>query len=110
MNYKSFVKSTLTPTGVPVEFQAYTGAAATYITYFCYNEQGEEWAENEEIATGYYIQVDIWSKSNYTALENQIKTLMLTAGFKRSYARDLYENDTGIYHKAMRFIYLSENT
>jgi hypothetical protein len=107
VSYKKLIKDTLAPLGIPVAFQSYSGDAKTYITYSCYLEQGEEWAEDEEIATGFYVQVDIWSKADYTTLEGQVKIAMLSAGFKRTSAQDFYENDTKTYHKALRFFMLS---
>lgn len=109
MNYKTFIETALSPVSPPVSFSDYTGTANPYITYFCYNEQGELYAEGEEIATGYYIQVDIWSKSKeYEALATQVKTLLIAAGFNREYACDLYESGTKIFHKVMRFNFVEE--
>ncbi len=103
----SLIVTTLTPLGVPVSFQKYSGAATTYITFFCYNEQGEEWAENKEIATGFYVQVDVWSKGDYSVLADQVEVAMIVAGFIRTSAQDLYESDTQIFHKAVRFVYVA---
>ena len=80
-----------------------------YIEYEIYDENGEEWAENREIATNYYVQVDIFSKTDYSDIENKIKEKKLNAGFERSMAADLYEQDTGYYHKAMRFFITLNN-
>lgn len=74
-----------------------------YIEYEVIDEQGEEWAENKEIATTYYVQVDIFSKTNYSKIEEKIKEKLINAGFERSMAADLYEKDTELYHKALRF-------
>lgn len=93
---------------VPVSFQKYSGKESTYITFFTYLEQGEQYADNEEKATGYYIQLDVWSKSDYTELIENIKDQMRAAGFIRTYAADLFEEDTKIYHKAMRFYIQSD--
>lgn len=109
MSINSIIMTALQSIGVPVSFQKYTGSAPTYITFFCYNQQGEEWAENREIATGFYVQVDVWSESDYTSLVDNVKTAMEEAGFIRKTAQDLYEDDTGIYHKAMRFSYVQNN-
>lgn len=92
---------------VPVSFQKYNGKESTYITFFNYLEQGEQYADNEEKSTGYYIQIDIWSKSDYTELIENVKNAMETAGFIRTSAADLFESDTKIYHKAIRFFYLN---
>lgn len=102
MDILATIKSVLDPI-VSNKFQAYDSPPDTYCTYFVYNEQGEAWAENESISTGYYVQVDIWSKGNYSTLYQQVKAAMVSAGFHFSYAQDLYENDTKIFHKAIRF-------
>lgn len=92
---------------VPVSFQKYNGKEGTYITFFSYLEQGEQYADNEEKATGYYIQIDVWSKSDYTILVENLKNVMEAAGFIRTSAADLFESDIKIYHKALRFFYLN---
>ena len=79
-------------------------ATAPYLEYEIIDEFGKEWAENKEIATNYYVQVDIFSMGDYSTIENAVKEKMIEAGFKRSMAADLYESDTKLYHKAMRFL------
>lgn len=91
---------------IPVSFQTYRGKSNKYVTYFCYNQQGEMWAENKEIATGFYIQINIWfDTSDYEALADQIREKLESIGFQGYTAQDLYENDTKIYHKAIRMNY-----
>lgn len=97
------------PTGVPVSRLTYTGNEDPYITFFFYNEQGEVFTDDKETVTGYYLQVDIWTKGNFVTLAEQVKTLMEEAGFKRIYSTELYEQDTGISHKVLRFSYYEEN-
>lgn len=110
INPKKFVKDILSDSEIlnltadkKVYFLHACNPKPPYIEYEFYDENGEEWAENKEIATNYYIQVDIFSKIDYTELENKIKEKMINAGFNRSMCADLYENDTQLYHKAMRF-------
>lgn len=74
-----------------------------YVEYEILGEYGEFHDENEETFTGYLVQVDIFSTGDYSKIENIIKKLMLKNGFVRDRAADLYEGDTGLYHKAMRF-------
>jgi len=97
---------TLKSLGVPVAFQKYSGSELKYITFFIYNEQGELWGDDTEIQTGYYVQVDVWSKTDYTTIVDNAITTMRDIGFIRSYATDLYENDTNTYHKSIRFSYM----
>lgn len=96
----------LEPLQVPVSFQKYSGPENAYITFHEYFQSGEEYEEDAEAFTGHYLQVDIWSTSDYTALVDNVKTLLTGAGFKRLDEMDLYEKDTGLYHKGIRFFYL----
>ena len=100
------VIDTLKPLGVPVGFQKYSGAEATYITFLEYLQSGEEFEEDVEAFTGHYVQVDIWTKTDYTALTSNIKSLLIAAGFQRLNEADFYEPDTGLYHKGLKFYYL----
>lgn len=61
-----------------------------------------------EVALGHYIQVDIWSKEDYTELVKQVVERMQRVNFKRRSEVDLYEEDTKIYHKGLKFYYLQE--
>lgn len=109
MSINKLIIDTLQPLGVQCEFETYNGEADPYITFFCYNEQGEKFADDEEIETGFYMQIDIWSKGNIEQLKVDVITLLKEAGFKRKTAQDLYESDTQIYHKCIRFFYAQNN-
>ncbi|KOC32551.1 hypothetical protein [Clostridium botulinum] len=74
-----------------------------YVEYEVINEYGAEFQENKEWFTTYIIQVDIFSKGDYDSIEKIIKEKLLKAGFSREMAADLYEKDTKLFHKAMRF-------
>ncbi|APM39871.1 hypothetical protein [Clostridium kluyveri] len=100
----SLIVQTLEPLKVPVSFQKYRGKENTYITFFNYLEQGEHYADNEEKETGYYIQIDVWSKNDYTELVENVTNSMKAAGFRRTSAADLFEEDTKIYHKMLRYV------
>jgi len=98
----------LTPLKIPVSFQKYSGKAKTYITFHEYLVSGEEYEDDEESLTAHYIQVDVWSKDDYTAIVKNVKEFLLKVGFKRLSEIDLYEEETKIYHKGLRFYYLEE--
>lgn len=105
----SLIIETLTPLKIPVSFRTYTGKETTYITFFTFLEQGEEFADDEEIVTGHYIQIDIFSKGNYTDIAKQAEQLLKAKGFKkRSHFDAPYEKDTGFYHKVLRYLYEEE--
>ncbi|NRT32648.1 prohead protease [Clostridium beijerinckii] len=116
VNIKKLMKDTLSNTDIlnlttdkKVYFLHAENPKPPYVEYEIFDENGEEWAENKEIATNYYVQVDIFSEKDYTDLENKIKEIMINAGFNRSMCADLYENDTQLFHKAMRFFITLNN-
>lgn len=74
-----------------------------YLEYEIINEYGEEYSEGTEDFTTYIVQIDIFSTGDYTQLEEIVKKIMLQNGFNRDIGNDLYEKDTKLYHKAMRF-------
>jgi len=108
MSLNQLVMNALKNIGVPVSFQTYVGTADTCITFFCYLETGELYSDDTQQATGYYVQVDVWSKGNYSAIVEQVKLAMQNAGFSFLSAYDLFESDTATYHKVLRFYYLKE--
>jgi hypothetical protein len=105
MSLNKLIIDTLSPLGVPVNFQRYTGNETTYITFFEYNQQPGLNADDSEQVTEHYIQVDIWSKGDYTNLVQQVKDALNGVGFFRTSETELYEPDTQIFHKVIRFIY-----
>lgn len=74
-----------------------------YIEYEVISERGVEFSEGKERYTTYLVQVDIFSKTDYTELETKVRSIMIEQGYIRDNAADLYEDKTGLYHKAMRF-------
>lgn len=110
MSINQLIKDVLIPLGVPVNFQKYTGREGTYITFFCYNEQGEVFADDIELETGLYMQIDIWQKDDSEDLkENAIKLLKQAAFKKRTIHDAPYEPDTKTFHKVLRFVYYVKN-
>lgn len=100
------VIDTLKPLNVPIGFQKYSGEEDTYITFHEYLQTGDDFEDDEEAFTGHYVQIDVWSKTDYTELVKNIKSFLQLAGFKRLDESDFYEIDTGLYHKGIRFFYL----
>lgn len=97
------IKQTLKVLNIPVFFQHHLGSEKTYITFFFYDKGNEDSSDDECEIEGYYPQIDLWSNTDYTNLEEQIKSVMKSAGFIFTNGQDLYEQDTGIYHLALRF-------
>ena len=80
-----------------------TGKEKTYITFFEYNMQNEEYSEDEIEVEGYYFQIDIWSVEDYTELVKKTKKLLEANNFRFIDQEDLYEKDTKIFHKGLRY-------
>ena len=100
---------TVAPTAPVKKSQTYTGNATEYITFFRYNRAGEIYAENKEIETSHYFQIDLWQKPTETKdldeLEKQAESVLKPLGFMGFTTQDLYENDTGINHIVIRCNY-----
>ena len=104
MSINEEVMAALGGLGVPVRFQQYGGDAESYITFFTYLDRPESHGDDQELSTGYYVQVDVWSKKDYTNLVNTVHEQMVQAGLCKLNFYDLYEEELKIYHKAMRFL------
>lgn len=103
MNLKPFIISILKPLGVPVSGHDYKGSDETYITLFEYNQNGALHADDQEIKTSYFFQVDIWSSGDFTQLVEDARQAMLNAGFIRNFETEVFEKETETYHKVFRF-------
>ncbi|MGO5075188.1 prohead protease [Clostridium sporogenes] len=74
-----------------------------YLEYEIINEYGVDYSEGKEDYTTYVVQIDIFSTGDYTECEEVVKKVMIQNGFNKDMAADLYEKETGLYHKAIRF-------
>ncbi len=90
---------------VPVAFQTYSGNEPTYITFFTYMDQPEQFADDEETVLGVYVQVDIWSPGDTTELALQVHTALRAEGFRRKSTAELYEDELQIHHKVSRYLF-----
>ena len=89
---------------IPAEFITYTGKSKTYITYAFTDDDPALFAEDQEVGSVAYIDIDIFSSGNYLAIEKKIKKVMKENNFIRTGSSpDMYENDTGLYHKTLEF-------
>ncbi|AZF88354.1 structural protein [Bacillus phage AP631] len=73
------------------------------ITYFELDNRPDGFADNEESESEITFQIDIWSKGSTTAIQKKVNEIMKSIGFSRYAVADLYEDDTQIFHYAMRF-------
>lgn len=109
MSINKLIIDTLKFLNIPVKPHTYTGDESTYITFFEYLEQGENFADDEEEVTGHYIQLDIWSKSNVLKIAKEVKEKLIEVGFTRRSEFEDYEPDTKLFRRCIRFFYENEN-
>lgn len=76
----------------------------THVTFTLISDEEDDHADDEAESINYLFQVDIWSKENMEELKKTIKKCMKSIdNCTYSNGADLYEPDTKIYHKALRF-------
>ncbi len=93
----------------PVRYGWYDEAMnEQHITYYVVSDSTDEFEDDEEATLHYVIQVDVWSREDDSKIIKQIKQLMKANGFVRMDSVDLFEVDTKIYHKAIRFNFNEE--
>jgi hypothetical protein len=73
------------------------------ITFFEMANFDTTFADDQAIESEIHIQIDIWSKDSTSAIAQEVDRTMKSIGFKREASADLYEDDTKIFHKAMRY-------
>lgn len=89
---------------IPVSFIDYCGNEETYVTWQSTGNTPIYSADDEIIASSYEIDIDIFSKGNYLSIMKAIKEKMKDNDFIWvSDSPDMYENDTGYYHKTISF-------
>lgn len=89
---------------IPVGFITYKGNSNTYITYTFTEDIPVIHGDDEEIGSIAYLDIDIYSNENYLAIEKKVKEIMKENNFIRiSSSPDMYEEDTGLYHKTLEF-------
>lgn len=75
------------------------------ISYYEMDNSMSSKADDEEYSSNIAIQIDIWAKSSSkcSKLAIEVNSKMEELEFERTLAVDLFEVETKIYHKTMRF-------
>lgn len=94
---------------IPVEFLRYSGHNTTYITYMEHSIDNPYYTDDQ--LTNYldYYDFDVYSKGNYMKIIECMKEILEQNGFKwqpSMTSTDMYEDDTGYYHKTLCFAYV----
>lgn len=91
---------------IPVSFLRYDGKSTTYVTYQLTDMDNSFSGDDELLGYVDYYDFDIYSKGNYFGIIESIKKLLKAEGFMWQPGRssgDLYEDDTGYFHKTLCF-------
>lgn len=106
-----FANFTVGGQAIPVSFMRYTGKATTYITYQEIQDDTSFSADDELQAYVRYYDFDIYSKGNYLNIIESVKEILEANGWRwqpSMTSQDLYEDDTGYYHKTLCFAKIKE--
>ncbi len=91
---------------IPVSFLKYDGTATTYVVYLETDKDNSYSADDELMGYVDYYDFNIYSKGNYLQVVEAVKNLLKQNGFRWQPSRDsadMYEDDTGYYHKTICF-------
>lgn len=94
---------------VPIAYMVYLNKQGEpYVVYYQYDKDNS-YSSDDDIS-GYvtYYDFDIYSKGNYLAIVEAIKSTLKNAGWTwqpRRDSPDMYEADTGYFHKTICFAY-----
>lgn len=75
------------------------------ITYSCLNDVAGAYADDREYTTDITVKIDVWHDNPDTVHEvsKEVIRQMRGIGYERKFVCDLYERETGLHHKTMRF-------
>lgn len=99
---------TVNGVSIPVSLIFYEGHGEPYVVYRQYDADNS-YSSDDEIS-GYvtYFDFDVYSKGNFLAIIEAIKSTLKNAGWTWEPSRDsadMYEADTGYFHKTLCFAY-----
>ena len=106
-----FQNFTVGGVSIPVTFMRYQGHGEPYVTYMQQDADKSLSGDDELIGYVDYYDFDVYSKGNFMSLIESVKQKLNENGFvwqpSRS-SQDMFENDTGYYHKTLNFAFLRE--
>ena len=91
---------------IPVAFLHYDGNSTTYVTYQAIDMSDSFSADDELLNYVDYYDFDVYSKGNYFEIIKELKKILKNNGFVWQPSKssgDMYEDDTGYYHRTLNF-------
>jgi len=97
------IKKALAPLKIPVYPFFYGGKDSAYIVIHNLSDHPAQSADNTEIITGYYLQIDFVAKRDMRATADKAMPLLESAGFRRAARHEEYDQPSGTYRVCVRF-------
>jgi hypothetical protein len=101
-----FTGFTVDQVEIPVVFLHYEGHGEPYVVYGQQDANGELSGDDELLGYIDYYDFDVYSKGNYFNIIKAIREKLEAVGFVFQPSRcsgDMFETDTGYYHKTLNF-------
>ena len=106
-----FANFTVNGTAVPVKFLHYEGHGEPYVVYMQTDADSSFSGDDALMGFADYYDFDVYAKGNYMAIVESVIQILTAHDFMWQPSRssgDMYETDTGYYHKTLCFGYLKE--
>ena len=89
---------------IPIAFLSYTGKADTYLTYYTWQEQPDDFYDDENHAEIAFATIDIFSKGNFKNILKKVKIKLKEIGFTwTDNGPEDFDKETGYYHVPVNF-------
>lgn len=88
--------------------KAPAGSKYPRVTYFEVTNYDARFADDKTYVVMLIYQIDVWSRTNPDPIAVEVDRIMKTIGFVAHNRIDLYEDDTKIYHRALRYRIVKE--
>ena len=108
-----FNNFTVDGVSIPVSFLHYEGHGEPYITYQNIDSDSSYSGDDELLGYVDYYDFDVYSKGDYTNIIKSVKNILKENDIMFSpsmSSSDMYEPDTGYYHKTLCFTILRQES
>lgn len=96
---------------IPVKYLYYMGHGEPYVVWMQEDATNSLTGDDSLIGYADYYDFDIYSKGNFLEIVEEVKRILTEAGFVWQLSKsssDMYEVETGYYHKTLNFGILRE--
>lgn len=101
---KIFNKFIVDDISIPIGFVKYKGKSKTYMTYHEIDNEPELCSDDVSLYSADTYDIDIYTNGNFLNIVKEVKKKMLESDWTWiEDSPDMYEEDTGLYHKTITF-------